>query len=746
VSSRRKRSKRLRAATQAQTPSGGRAPRPPAVPAKRPRGPQAPKTAKPAPLLARAGARWKRPQNARPEPARVPAPPTADAPLDRAAFASAGLVAVVALVFYLLTVDPTLPTGDSGDLITSAYVLGVPHPPGYPLYMLLGRLATLVPAGSPALRVNLLSCLFDAVAVGVVFLAAYRLIGSVRHVGRGLRDRVPAFAAAAAGAWLLAFSTLFWGYSEVAEVFALNNLFAALLLFLGLEWCRRPERVRLLWAFAFVLGLALTNQQTIVLLVPAFLVLAWAGAAALRRHGQLRVLAPRSLAVAVGLFVAGLLPYLYLPLAASASPPMNWGDPTTFGRFVDVVTRKDYGTLSLTGGESGSIGKQLAVMAASLVHSFVGVGLVLAALGLLWAWRTRRAEGIALAVAFLAAGPGFVAYANPAYPDELTKGIVARFYILPSIPIGILAGLGAWWVLERAAAARVAPRRPGITVAVAGAALLAAPVAAAAVHYRTADQSGNRVAFHYGEDVLSSLRPNALLIMSGDENATSISYLQHVEHERPDVVALDSELLKLPTYVAQARREHPGVVIPFAAYDGGVTTSLNDLIRANLAKRPVYYVGVQDEKGFAKPFDQLREGLVRRLLPKGAAPNQYALLLREPNRLERLHWPLGSYPAKSWEAAIAGNYGYAAFDVGFALQRSGDKAAVKRIEEMYRLAIRLNPTLPPAYKDLGLVLRENGGDPQEVAALWRRYLELNPKDPQAPAIESVVSTLTSTTS
>jgi hypothetical protein len=290
---------------------------------------------------------------------------------------------------------------------------------------------------------------------------------------------------------------------------------------------------------------------------------------------------------------------------------------------------------------------------------------------------------------------------------------------------------------------RIAASRSALATAVAGAALLAVPVAAAAVHYQTADQSGNRVALDYADDVVLSLPRNSLLIMTGDENDTSIGYLQHVEHKRPDVIALDTELLKLPTYVTQARREHPSLAIPFTAYDGGFRTSLNDLVRANLARRPVYLVGVPDEKGFGKPFDQLREGLVRQLLPKGAATNQYALILRHPNLVDHLHWPLGSYPAKSWEAAIGSDYSNAAFDVGYGLQRFGGPSSIERVEKMYRLAIRLNATLAPAYKDLGLVLHQNGGDPKEVVALWRRYLQLAPKDPQAPAIASVVSTLMS---
>src|SRR5450755_774476 len=117
-------------------------------------------------------------QTAPVETAAVPAPPARPAaparvkdpkeravpptPLGREPLVVAGLVGAVAFLIYALTVEPGVPTGDSGELISSAYVLGIPHPPGYPLYMLLGHLATLFPGGSPALRMNLLSGLLDA--------------------------------------------------------------------------------------------------------------------------------------------------------------------------------------------------------------------------------------------------------------------------------------------------------------------------------------------------------------------------------------------------------------------------------------------------------------------------------------------------------------------------------------------------------------------------------------------------------
>jgi hypothetical protein len=665
------------------------------------------------------------------QPRAVAAPGAPAARLDRTALLVAGAVGLIAFALYALTLKPSVPTGDSGELIAAAYVLGVAHPPGYPLYTLLGHLATMLPGGSPALRMNLLSGLFDAAAVSVVFLTVYRLVAPA--AGRRWLPLV----AGAVGALVLAFSSLFWAYSVVAEVFALDNLFAALLLLVGIEWSRRPERVRLLWLFMLLFGLALCNQQTIALFVPAFAVLAWRGWKRLPRR-----LSPRQLGIAAGAFVVGLLPYLYLPLAASQDPALNWGDPTTLHRFVTQVTRGNYGSTSLVvGGTPGSATRNVDMLFSSLAHGFAYLGLALAAAGLWWAWRHRRAEGVALLVAFAVAGPAFMAYTRTSFPDELTKGVVARFYILPSIPLAILVGLGAWWLLQAADRLRRPALRPGLAAGMAAAALLALPAAAAAAHYSAEDQSGNRVALDYAKDLLEPLPPHALLLMRGDEDLTSVLYAQNVAHIRPDVVALGTELLKLPTYVAQVRRDHPGVTIPFEYYDGGAGTSLNDVVRANLPKRPVFYVGAQEEKRFGKPFDTVNAGLTHQLLYQGSAPDPNAYLVREAARYARLHYPTRRYPAESWETVIGDSYAYAALDLGYALQVDGGARDVPLAERMFRTATRLLPTLDVAYKDLGLVLHDNGGDPKEIVSAWDTYLRLAPNDPQAPQIRAVLAGL-----
>src|SRR5487761_2306321 len=143
-------------------------------------------------------------------PREQPAGKGAEAWLGRRDLGVAGAVAAAALAIYVRTAYRQVPGGDAGELIGAVATGGVIHPPGYPLYALLGRLFVHLPFGTIAWRLNFMSALCDAGAAGVLCYAVARWSRSL-------------WAGIAAGA-LFAFSPGIWQYAVLAEVFALNNL------------------------------------------------------------------------------------------------------------------------------------------------------------------------------------------------------------------------------------------------------------------------------------------------------------------------------------------------------------------------------------------------------------------------------------------------------------------------------------------------------------------------------------------
>jgi hypothetical protein len=158
------------------------------------------------------------------------------------------------LFVYLLTLAPTISWGDSAEFITVAYTLGIAHPSGYPLYTMMGKLFTLLPIGSVAFRVNLMSAVIASLTVVIVFFVTNMITQSKRT--------------GVLASLVLAFSFVFWAHAVRAEVYGLNALFLAIILLIIIKF-DSSRNINLLYILAFVYGLSFTNHlMTIILAVP----------------------------------------------------------------------------------------------------------------------------------------------------------------------------------------------------------------------------------------------------------------------------------------------------------------------------------------------------------------------------------------------------------------------------------------------------------------------------------------------
>jgi hypothetical protein len=218
-------------------------------------------------------------------------------------------VFLIPFLLYLKTLTPTVLPYDSGVFQTKAYVLGIGHPTGYPTYILLGKLFTYLPFGDLAYRVNLSSAVYAAVAVLFVYLTALRFVPD---------EKANLHVASAIGALAFATSPTFWSQAVVTEVYTLNVLCVAATLYTLFLWRDTRRDAHLLFA-AFLVGLSMTAHMTSGLLVPAALLFV------LLVDGKV-LQAPARLLKGTAAFLAGLSPYLYLPVRASMEPPMNYGN------------------------------------------------------------------------------------------------------------------------------------------------------------------------------------------------------------------------------------------------------------------------------------------------------------------------------------------------------------------------------------------------------------------------------------
>jgi len=447
----------------------------------------------------------------------------------RPALRMAAYVAIGAFLLYAVLAARDVMFGDGEEFTAAAVLNGVAHPPGYPLWILLGHLASLVPVGSLAYRVNLTSCLYHALTVASVYLSGYVLTR---------RQRPALF-----GALVLALgSSLFVSWSLQAEVFALNDLFAAAIVLLCLVWIEGTPRASIAVALGALVGLGISNHQSLMLLMP---IVAWAAWCARGAFAAKWGWAWAAGGVAL-LPLTFALPYVHT-LLVSPHFPGAFGAARTPQEIVWLIERRAYGS-----GNLATPLQQSGTMIDRLTTLLIAAGwpMALAAIGagvLAFERRWRAFTVAALIVVFPLCAFCAVANLNVQLdPGGLARAIFSRFGLLPLSAVApfIACGLAAW---EQRTRTPVRVRRAWSTVAVGAVVLFGAvqlpQLSLAAAH-------GPRTLF---TDTLGHLPSGAVVFTVGDAFGLGTEYFQTVEGMRPDVTMIATGSLQNAGYADQLR-------------------------------------------------------------------------------------------------------------------------------------------------------------------------------------------------
>ena len=504
-------------------------------------------------------------------------------PLGRAELLCAVIMFVVALLLYSSTLAPTVTLTDSGELLVVARGLGVAHPPGVPLWIILAYLASLVPLGNVAVRINFSSALFAALACAMLTLVAAELIITASYLAASKRRKkgaqrrkktddssVPRLlvAAPALGAGLLmAFSHTLWSYATITEVYALNALLILVILFLMLRWrrCIVADRNRMgtgmktgqisspitshdtfLYAAALVFGLALgVHHVTVALILPALGVIVY-------RTEGMRFFMSRRLVYAALISVSALVVvYAYLPLAASRSPVISWGNPRSLQEIWWHVTGRQYRVFfSFT---PKIMGEQFVEFCRMALREFglpwLPLPLVLAFAGFVSAFRRDRTTFWFLL---------FIVVADLAYTLNYEIAEDKDAYYLPAfISIAIAAGFGIRWLIQLAVSESMPVKRsyPAAAIAI----LLASSIPLAA-NWPFNDRRHYFIAHDYVENLLSAIEPNGLLLTLDWQVVSPMLYVQEIEQRRREVEIVDINLLRRSWYFDYLRHAYPGLI------------------------------------------------------------------------------------------------------------------------------------------------------------------------------------------
>lgn len=544
---------------------------------------------------------------------------------------------MLALAVYVATLCPTIFADDCGEIATAVATGGVMHPPGYPLYCIIGGLfVRLIPLGEPAYRLGLLSCICAAVAVSLT----YQLC---RRIGAG---RIWSAAAALA----FAFSFSLWQQATKVETYALNAAFVAGLLLLAADYERDPAPARL-YRLALTGGLALTNHLTVIWLIPALL-----GIIARRLLKAEPIAWPKVLARAVAVTLLPLALYAYEIVAARTHPGGQiWGDTSNLHRLFLHVAGARYHSYFHLPTLSWLYQRDILFMPGFLWTN-LGPLLLLAALG---AWQRRGqlrrrplARGLVIGVF------GYL-ICNTLY--RILN--IFEYYTPVVLMLSVLAAAGGQRLTDRARAVFSASKahRP-IRLAQTGALALAA-LAPLLANWQSCNRSRADDMRTLAQNVLYSLPQNALLVGYGDNSVFPLWYAQEVLHIRRDVVVLPRDFFiqwaspegrEIDRWcIDRIAKEHPETNIPAymarAAVDPEYARSagaLWDVVRTALTRgRSVYFTYPQPEDLIPGPAGDalaripgatlVREGILCRVTPLDRRPNEREAL-RTALRLERV--------------------------------------------------------------------------------------------------------------
>jgi hypothetical protein len=445
---------------------------------------------------------------AAPVPAVTPRAAWQDRIRSRQAVSGIGVVATVAgavsLVVYAATALPGVSFGDWAEMQQVPARLEVPHTTGFPLYVLLGWLFSLLPIGSVAYRADLLSAVSAAGAVATTVLIAGRL---------GVR---PAIALAAALS--LAATATLWEEATFAEMNGLHLFLSALLVHRALVW-RAERRDRDLRLGALIAGLSLANHLL------ALSVVGIVGLWVALGGGWRIVRRPALLAQCLLLFGLGLSPYLFIVARALLGPPEVYGYLLTWDGFRDFVTgarfRSDMRFWTVDSVVT-AIRQVPAIFggierASNLLFSHVAwIGGVLLYLRDGW-------SGTLLAA--LVAGN---IYMYVGYRNDLAHYLLLTWLVL-AVWLAVLAETGIAWFQARLPA-EVAPQ-PAAAVQLG---LVAIAVLAISASWPAHDQSRNRDGEAFAEEVFGYLPQDAVLVSYWDV-LTNLNYEHCIEGARPDL-------------------------------------------------------------------------------------------------------------------------------------------------------------------------------------------------------------------
>ncbi len=477
--------------------------------------------------------------------------------------------ALTAFTVYTVTLAPSVSFWDSGEYITCSWVAGIPHPPGVPFFVLMGRVSTLLFSFIPSIaaRVNLMCAIAGTVTIGLLARLVQRW--SIRMNYEPWLYRPVSVAAAL----LAAFSYTVWRNNNATETYAMAGVLSLLILWVFDIWLERrlagKPAGRQLLLTGYLMTLSIGNHlSALIVVLPIFAM--YVLYAVRKKAFEWR--SPGFVTMFLGLMVLAFSIHLYMPLRAIQNPEINETNPSVWEEFREALERKQYGQVSIL-DRKGPFTEQLGLFREYLswqvgkpeawtepmgtpggaVWAFLWLGLSMMAITGLLAMGARRKDLLVLVgLTFFMASFAFVVYLNfKTGPEGTSTGEVRErdyFFGASFIFFAALAMMGAGSLFQKL---KSSPARKSAWL------LLVFPAISLSVNWHMCDRSGDFVARDYGINLLESCPENGVIITNGDNDTFPLWFAQGVLGVRRDVLISNLSLMNTRWYMRQLMAKDP---------------------------------------------------------------------------------------------------------------------------------------------------------------------------------------------
>jgi len=457
------------------------------------------------------------------------------------------------LSLYISTLSNTVYGGDAGDLISAILTKGFPHPPGYPLYTIIGRLFILMPDFflTTAGKVTLISTLSTVFSLMLIYLILNTLIG--KKINKPI---------AIVAVLALFVNYLIWLYAIVPEVFPLNVLITLGIFLAGLQY-KNTGKLKWLTLTLFLIGLGISHHHTFIFILPPVFILTY------NRIKKIQF-SIKDFVLLIASLLIGLLPLVYLPLAFKVQPKIVWGEPNTIEGFINLLSRQAYGSFvpgPFTTNSPLHRFIQLINLNYFVFADFTLVGYLAIIIGFIILIKSKiidKKEKLAVFLALILYGPFFVFYANFPLRDKFDLATVERFlivfYFLLSIPLYF--GLNWFFIRIISLFKLILEEKHKLFLPAIIILFFLFPIGLGVKNYRRLiSLKNNIIAEKIGKDILNNAETNSIIILNGDTALFNTQYVYYSDKKNyPNKIVIQSSKITAVYYQKILKFNYPKLI------------------------------------------------------------------------------------------------------------------------------------------------------------------------------------------